>query len=153
MDVDKIRELIELMKANDLNEVRIVDGESRLLLKRGAEVHQVMSMPMASAPTMAAAPAAAPAAAAPAAAESDDANLQKITSPMVGTFYAASSPDAQPFVRVGDRVTPDKVVCIIEAMKVMNEIKAEVSGVVARVNVQNGQAVEFSQPLFFVRPD
>jgi len=150
MDVDKIRELIELMKANDLNEVRIVDGDSRLLLKRGGEVHQVMSMPMASAPMMAAAPVAAPAAAA---AESDDANLQKIASPMVGTFYAAPSPDAQPYVRVGDRVTPDKVVCIIEAMKVMNEIKAEVSGVVARVNIQNGQAVEFGQPLFLVRPD
>ena len=80
-------------------------------------------------------------------------NLHKITSPMVGTFYAAPSPDAPPYVKVGDKVKPDTVVCIIEAMKLFNEIEAEVSGEIVEVLVQNGQLVEYGQPLFLVKPE
>ena len=95
----------------------------------------------AAAPT---APAATPAAAAPS-------NLKEITSPMVGTFYASSSPDTAPYVEVGQTVTPETVVCIVEAMKVMNEIKAEVAGVIAEVAAENGKPVQFGQPLFRVK--
>ncbi|RAK22333.1 acetyl-CoA carboxylase biotin carboxyl carrier protein [Anoxybacillus vitaminiphilus] len=80
-------------------------------------------------------------------------NLHKITSPMVGTFYAAPSPDAPPYVKVGDKVKPDTVVCIVEAMKLFNEIEAEVSGEIVEVLVKNGQLVEYGQPLFLVKPE
>jgi len=100
----------------------------------------------------AAAPAAAPVAAAPASAPAAaPSNLKEITSPMVGTFYASASPDSAPYVEVGQTVTPDTVVCIVEAMKVMNEIKAEVAGVVAEVAAENGKPVQFGQALFRVK--
>ena len=102
-------------------------------------------------------PAALPAAAEAAGASPEPApvssNLLDVTSPMVGTFYLASSPDAEPFVRVGDRVTEDSTLCILEAMKVMNEIKAELSGSVVEILAQNGQPVEFGQPLFVIEVD
>jgi len=97
-------------------------------------------------------PAGTPAAEPPSAADDDDANFLKIVSPMVGTFYLASEPEAPPFVKVGSEVHPEAVVCILEAMKVFNEIKAEVSGTIEKVLVENGHAVEFGQPLFLVRP-
>jgi len=102
-----------------------------------------------------AAPAAAPPAAPQAGAEpeAEPEELPRITSPMVGTFYAASSPEAAPFVQVGDHVDEDTVVCVIEAMKVFNEIRAETSGTIETVLVENAEAVEFGQPLFVVRPD
>lgn len=84
---------------------------------------------------------------------SEDSHLSSISSPMVGTFYAAAAPDAEAYVRVGDRIRADTVVCIVEAMKVMNEIKAEVSGVIEKIMVENGQPVEFGQPMFMIRPD
>jgi acetyl-CoA carboxylase biotin carboxyl carrier protein len=151
MDVDKIRELIELMKQNELSEIKIIDGETRLLLRRGGVVAPVVMAPVA-APVPPAIPA--PGAASPAApaGETKDSGLVPIASPMVGTFYAAPAPDADPYVRVGQRVHADMVVCIIEAMKVMNEIKAEVTGVIEQVLVENGKPVEFGQPLFMVRP-
>jgi acetyl-CoA carboxylase biotin carboxyl carrier protein len=96
-----------------------------------------------------AAPATAPGEPAPPA----DDDTAKITSPMVGTFYTAANPDADPFVRPGTRVGPDDVVCVVEAMKVFNEIKAETAGVIDKVLVANGQAIEFGQPLFTVRPE
>jgi len=83
----------------------------------------------------------------------DEAGLVKIESPMVGTFYTASNPEAAPFVKPGDQVTEDSVVCIIEAMKIFNEIKAETTGTIQRVLVKNGEPVEFGQPLFLVKPD
>lgn len=105
--------------------------------------------PVASAPVaLHAAPAAAPAAAAPA---PEVSNLKEIKSPMVGTFYSSPSPDAPPFVSVGQTVTPDTVVCIVEAMKVMNEIKAEVSGTIAEISADNGKPVQFGQALFRVK--
>lgn len=104
------------------------------------------------APTAAPAPSAAPVAATPAAAPVKDvSNLKEIKSPMVGTFYASPSPDAPPFVSAGQAVTPDTVVCIIEAMKVMNEIKAEVAGTVAEICAENGKPVQFGQALFRVK--
>jgi len=157
IDLKKLKELVKLMVDNELTEVDLQDqaGEKVSLRRGSSQPVQVISQPVAAAPVQAAAPApAAPAAAAPAApaAASADEGLIPITSPMVGTFYAASSPDAAPFIKVGDRVTPDTVVCIVEAMKVFNEIKAETSGTVAKVLKSNGQPVEFGQPLFLLKP-
>ena len=148
MDLKKVQELVELMVENDLVEVEVSEGESKIHLKR----------PGHTAPAMVAAPAApypmaaAPAAAAPAAEVAEDSNLIDINSPMVGTFYAAASPDTPDYVKPGDSVNADTVVCIVEAMKVMNEIKAEVSGIIEKVMVANGEAVEFGQSIYKVKP-
>jgi acetyl-CoA carboxylase biotin carboxyl carrier protein len=153
VDVEALRELIELMGRNDLVELEYECGDlSVRLSKRPPE------MPM---PALAAAPAAqpvyhsvaapAPAPAAPAAPPQAD-NYLKIKSPMVGTFYAASSPDSEPFVTVGSTVGEDTVVCLIEAMKVFNEIKAGVAGKIVKVCVANEATVEFDQVLFLVEP-
>jgi acetyl-CoA carboxylase biotin carboxyl carrier protein len=124
----------------------ISEGENKIHLKRGGAV--ISPAPV----TAPASPVAAPAAsAAPAAAPADD-KLVEIRSPMVGTFYAAPSPDSEPFARVGAAVSDDSVVCIVEAMKVMNEIKAEHSGTIVEVCVKNAQPVEYGQVLFKVKP-
>ncbi|MBN1437477.1 MAG: acetyl-CoA carboxylase biotin carboxyl carrier protein [Sedimentisphaerales bacterium] len=152
MDVDKIKELIELMKTNDLNELKIKDGETRILLRRGAKGNpQIIQMPHQPLTAPMPAPAAAPAAPAPVADE--NAGLIEITSPMVGSFYAAPSPNAESFVKVGDHVDTDTVVCIVEAMKVMNEVKSEVKGTIKKILASNGQAVEFGTALYLVEPD
>ncbi len=153
MDISEIKTLTQLMVDNDLAEIIIRDGERRILLRRkgSAVEHVVQAVHQPAPPQPMAAPAQpapAPAAAAPAAASS----LPGITSPMVGTYYASSNPESPPFVRVGDRVSPDTVICIIEAMKVFNEIKAEVSGIIDSIEVQNGAPVEFGQVLMKVRP-
>lgn len=156
MDIKEIRQLVKLMVENDLTEMDITDGEDKVFLKRGTEVTGpvVMAAPAApAAPAAQAAPAAAapaPAAEAPAQPASD---LIEITSPMVGTFYASPSPDSDAFATIGTKVTDDTVVCIVEAMKVMNEIKAECSGTIAEVCVKNAQPVEFGQVLFRVKPN
>ena len=157
MDVSLLQQIVQLMKANDLSSVELCDGDRRITLKRGGEqatmtvAHQPMQlMPSAApAPQAAAAAAQAPGGASPADAE---AGLQQIKSPMVGTFYAAPSPDAKPFVSVGSAVDEDTDVCVIEAMKVFNNIKAETRGTIAKVLVTNGQPVEFGQTLFLVKP-
>ena len=147
-DLKKVKELVELMLENDLVEVEIADGDSKIHLKRpGHSQPQFAAAPMQYAPASAAAPVAAPQAAPIAD------NLIDIQSPIIGTFYAAPSPDSPAFAKVGDRVNPDTVVCIIEAMKVMNEIKAEKSGTIEKIMVTNGQAVEFNQSLFKIKPD
>jgi acetyl-CoA carboxylase biotin carboxyl carrier protein len=146
MELKKVKELIDVMKENDLVELEVVDGDSKIHLKRPGSAAPIVTQVPMSAPVVAPAPANASAPAP----END--NLVKITSPIVGTFYQASSPDAAPYVKVGDKVTPDAVVCIIEAMKVMNEIKAEASGTVVEVLCKDGQAVEFGQVLFKLRP-
>jgi len=154
IDLKQVKDLIELMKENDLVEVEVEAGDSKIHLKRpGANVPAMAYQPMMQA-AVPAAPAAAPAGAVPAApaAGAADENLLTITSPIVGTFYQAPSPDSDPYVRVGSKVDSDAVVCIIEAMKVMNEIKAEVNGTVVEVCCKDGQAVEFGQVLFKVRP-
>jgi acetyl-CoA carboxylase biotin carboxyl carrier protein len=152
IDIVKLKELIALMKENDLTEVDLKSGENVVRLSRGAVAPVFMSAPAQMAPAPApqhAAQPAAPAAAAPLVAAGPQAAIE---SPMVGTCYLASNPDAAPFVKIGQSVTPDTVVCLIEAMKVFNEIKAEKSGVVEQVLVKNGQAVEFGHKLFAIRP-
>lgn len=147
MKIEEIKAIAEIVAANDLAELKLEREGFTLEIKRGA------STVVAAAPVSVAmpAPAAAPVAA-PVAAPAAESNAKRITidSPLVGTLYRAPSPEAAPFVKVGDKVTPDTVVCIVEAMKVMNEIKAEKSGVIKDILVENGSAVEFGQPLFVI---
>jgi len=156
MDLKLLHRLIRIMKKGDLQELEVEDKEGgiKVRLSRGKEappppmVHVVQAAGAqghaAPAPT-AASPGAEAAAARPAG--------HPITSPMVGTFYRSSAPDAEPFVQVGARIKPESRLCIIEAMKVMNEIKSEVSGEVLEILVENGEPVEFGQPLFLVKLD
>jgi acetyl-CoA carboxylase biotin carboxyl carrier protein len=150
-DVRKIRRLVELMNEYELTEMDLRDGDIRIRIRKGGDTI-VTHAPMMAAPVAAPAPAAsapaAPAAAAPTAAES----LPVIKSPMVGTFYVASSPESPPLVKVGDHVGPETSVCIIEAMKVFNEIPAEIKGKIVAVLVENGSPVEYGQPLFRIDP-
>lgn len=155
MNVDLLEQIVQLMAANDLNTVDVRDGEKRIVLKRGAAV---VAAPVLAQPAASYAPPPAPSHAASssssAAAPADtDAGLVPIKSPMVGTFYSAATPDAKPFVSAGSVVDEDTDVCIIEAMKVFNNIKAETRGTIAKVLVTNGQTVEFGQPLFLVKPN
>jgi acetyl-CoA carboxylase biotin carboxyl carrier protein len=152
-DIEKIQRLIEMMVENDLVEVSLRSGTEEINLRRPNAAAAVAMAPVAVRAPADPAPSSAPAAPpAPAGPPKEDAGLVSIASPMVGTFYVSSSPDSPPFVKVGDRVGPDSVVCILEAMKVFNEIKAETSGTIERILVKNGQAVEFGQPMFQVRP-
>ena len=157
-DLQKIKELIEIMKDNDLVEVEIKHGDDKIFLKRWQAQQPTITTTPTITSSVAAAPAGPDAAQAPATkAEPSSAQMEgglvKIKSLMVGTFYATPTPDSEPYVEVGSHVSPQTVVCIIEAMKVMNEIKAETSGIIAEVMVTNGQAVEYDQVLFKVRPD
>jgi acetyl-CoA carboxylase biotin carboxyl carrier protein len=148
MNIDEIRQLVQLMVDNDLDELDITEGENKIKLRRNASGQVVAVAPAAAVPAVAAAaPAAAPAEAPPAEEE-----LLDIKSPMVGTFYAASSPDADAYVTVGSKVGEDTVVCIVEAMKVMNEVKAECAGEIVELRVKNAEPVEYGQVLFRVRP-
>jgi len=147
-DVKKVRQLIELMKEHDLNELDLRQADNRVRIRRGGEVVTYSAPAVAAAP----APSAAPVAAAAGVPSAADSRMLVIKSPMVGTFYRASGPDALPFVKVGDRIGPEKTVCVIEAMKVFNEIPAGVSGQVVAILVDNGGAVEFGQPLIKVDP-
>jgi acetyl-CoA carboxylase biotin carboxyl carrier protein len=157
IDIRKLKELVRLMVENDLSELDLKDQEETVTIKRGAAMASMVQPAMvAAAPRPPAAwageaePAGTPnGAAAPA---PDEAGLAAVESPMVGTFYSSPNPDVGPFVQVGATVGPDTVVCLIEAMKVFNEIKAECSGVVERILVNSGEAVEFGQKLFMVRP-
>jgi acetyl-CoA carboxylase biotin carboxyl carrier protein len=149
-DLAKVKELIEIMKDNDLVEIEIADGDSKIHLKRPQPQMQAFAqVPMQQAVIPAAAGGAIPAAAE--AAPADDSDLDYIASPMVGTFYGSPSPDSEPFVTIGTQVNEGTVICIIEAMKVMNEIKAETSGTIAEIMCQPGQAVEFDEVLFKVK--
>jgi acetyl-CoA carboxylase biotin carboxyl carrier protein len=150
LDLKEIKELIALMRRNGLSEFELETEDFRIKLKKGGEAvvsHSYYAPPAGqAAPVAATAPAAAtPAVAAPAEAKPTG---REITSPMVGTFYGAASPEASAFVEVGTEVTEDTVVCIIEAMKVMNEIKAETKGVIAEILAENGKPVQYGQPLF-----
>ena len=149
MNVDEIKSILQLMEANKLVEFEYEDDNRRLKLRRAEDRVVTTAVPMA---VPAAVPmVAAPSPAAPAAAEAArPANLTEFKSPLVGTFYRSAKPDSDPFVNVGDEVGPEKVLCIIEAMKVMNEIKAEMGGIVREILVKNGQAVEFGEPMFLI---
>ena len=142
MDLKDIKAIIDLMQKNGLTAFEMEKGGFRIALAKESALAPTVSYapaPVAAAPAPAAA---APAEAAPAA------SGKEIASPMVGTFYTSPSPESPPFVKVGQKVTPDTVVCIIEAMKVMNEIKAEVSGTITEVAAENGQPVQFGQALY-----
>jgi len=166
LDIRKLKELIRLMVENELTEIDLKDEKETVSLRReGSQAPVVQVSPAPAAPPAAPAPAApaapaapVPAAPAPAAAPAaepspaDTSNLEQITSPMVGTFYSAAKPESPAFANVGDTVTADTTVCIVEAMKIFNEIKAEQSGVIEKVLVSNGDSVEFGQALFLVRP-
>lgn len=154
IDIRKLKELVRLMVENDLTELDLKDQEETVTVKRGGSV--VMQAPPAvytAAPRSPALAGAAEAGEAEPPREADDeSGLVAVSSPMVGTLYLSPSPDAAPFIASGATVGPDTVVCLIEAMKVFNEIKAEVAGTVERILVGNGEAVEFGQKIFLVRP-
>ena len=148
-DIKEIKTIIDLMKKNDLSVFEIEKEGFRLKLQRGpSDQAGAVALPPAVPPKAATASAEA---APPPPKATESVPLKEIVSPMVGTFYRATSPDASPFVDVGKTVTEETVVCIIEAMKVMNEIKAETSGVIAEVVTENGKPVQFGQVLFKVR--
>lgn len=160
MKTSEIRDLIDFISQSGLNEVNIETSELKLHVKREPDQKVFKSTPV---PVQMAAPVAAPvaaapqpAAAAPAAAPKPAASGAKtidIKSPMIGTFYRSANPDSPPFVSVGDKITKGQTVCIIEAMKLFNEIESEVSGTIVRVLVEGASPVEYDQPLFAVEPD
>jgi acetyl-CoA carboxylase biotin carboxyl carrier protein len=157
----EIKELIKLVDQSSLQEIEIENEGSKVSIRKPVKSEQVIvaaQAPVAHvqaapiAPVAQAQPVAAPAAPV-AAAPAVDANLHKITSPMVGTFYSSPSPTSPVFVNVGDKVNAKTVVCIVEAMKLMNEIEAEVKGEIVEILVENGQLVEYGQPLFLVKSE
>ena len=154
MDIKEIKKLVELVRANELVEFELEEPDFRVSIKAAADAPVIYSQ--AAQPQMMMAHAPAPAVSAPTAApepaKDEDAGLEAINSPIVGTFYRSPSPDAAAFVKVGDRVEEDTVVCIVEAMKVMNEIKAECKGVIKKIMLENGTAVEYGQELFKIDP-
>ncbi len=150
MDIRKVKKLIELLDESGIAEIEITEGEESVRISRySPNAPVVAAAPAAPAPVAAALAAASPAAipAAPVEAEEDG---YEIKAPMVGTFYAASSPGAAPYVQVGDRVQEGDTICIIEAMKMMNQIESDVSGVIKSIRMQNGEPVEFGQTLIVI---
>ncbi|MCP3965854.1 MAG: acetyl-CoA carboxylase biotin carboxyl carrier protein [Lentisphaerae bacterium] len=154
MKIEEIKTIVKMMSENDLTEFKIEAEEYNLCIRRGGDKTQVIaapaqviqSAPVAAAPIVAPSPVAAAAPAAEVAVVAEN----TIDSPIVGTFYRSPSPDAESFVQIGDVVEVDSVICIIEAMKVMNEIKAEKSGTIKKILVENATPVEFGQPLFVI---
>ncbi|NNE70695.1 MAG: acetyl-CoA carboxylase biotin carboxyl carrier protein [Rhodothermales bacterium] len=167
MDIERIRELLQVVSDSGVAEVEIHDDDFKLVVRKSAPTVTMQQAPspfpygypMQAAPAMPAAPAmapvapAAPAAPAPAPAPAEPVpSGEDICSPIVGTFYRAPSPDSDNYVNVGDRVKPGDILCIIEAMKLMNEVECEVSGTITEILVENAQPVEFDQPLFRIDP-
>ncbi len=148
MDIAEIRKLIRLIQSSDVTEIEVTEGESTVRISRQGMVATAVAAPATQ--MIAAAPVAAAPAAAAAPAEEESEHIVK--SPMVGTFYASSSPDADPFVSVGKAVKKGDVLCIVEAMKLMNEIEAEYDGVVEQVLAKNAQPLEYGQPIFVINP-
>jgi acetyl-CoA carboxylase biotin carboxyl carrier protein len=149
MDIRKIKKLIDLIQESDVAEIEISEGEESVRISRNSSSAPIMQ---AAAPTMVAAPVpvAAPAAEVPAAAPAADNMANAVRSPMVGTFYRSSSPESAPFVEIGQSVAVGDVICIIEAMKMFNQIEADRSGTVKAILVENAQAVEFDEPLIII---
>ena len=162
MDIRKVKKLIELLESSSVDEIEIHEGEGSVRVTRHrapppAPVHHYYAAPAAAAPAAVHAPAGdpAPGAVAGSGSESDD-QLPPgyvVTSPMVGTFYQASSPGSKPFVSIGQRVAPGDTLCIIEAMKILNQIESEVAGEVKAVIAENGHPVEYGEPLFVIDTD
>ena len=152
MDIRKVKKLIELLDDSGIAEIEITAGEESVRISRYPAGVPMAAAPVA-APAPAPAPAAAPSAPAPASvapAEAKEEDGFEVTAPMVGTYYAASSPGAAPYVQVGDRVNEGDTLCIIEAMKMMNQIEADVAGVIKSIRLQNGEPVEYGQVLFVI---
>ena len=151
MDLKAIKQVVELMKRSELSEFEIEEEGFKLrLCRKNGDTQIVHAAPLAAAPApaAAAAPGGAPAAAA---APVEEKGISVVKSPMVGTFYTSASPESPAFATVGTKVGADSIVCIIEAMKVMNEIQSEISGTITEVLIENGEAVEYGQPLFKVK--
>lgn len=148
-DVEMIRRIIQLMEEHDLGEIDLKQGDEKIRLRRGGVVP--LAPPAAASPPPAAAAAATTPAEPDGGGESATAGTVTIDSPMVGTFYSRSSPEAEPFVKVGDTVSEDTVVCIVEAMKVFSEIPAECSGKIVEILVKDQEPVDFGKPMFRVR--
>ena len=144
MDIRKVKKLIELLDESGIAEIEIKEGDESVRISRNS------SGVAAPAPVFAAAPVAAPAPPAAPPAAADDSEGYEVTAPMVGSFYSSPSPEAAPFVQVGDQVNEGDTLCIIEAMKMMNQIDAEVSGSIKSIRVQNGDPVEYGQTLFVI---
>jgi len=142
METKKLKEFIKFMEDNNLNELEVEEGGKRIRLKKNSSDQPVV---ISQAPSQAQAPAAPES-------KPSESNTLEIKSPMVGTFYAAPGPGAKPYVEIGTTVNPGDIVCIVEAMKLMNEIKAEVGGKVVQILVENGGPIEFGQILFVVEP-
>ena len=150
----KLKQIIEIMKEHNLVEVQMKHGEDEIAVKKGhAPTSHISAIPIIGTSMPAMMPGAAGTPAAPQEQPAVQENLLEIKSPLVGTFYAKPSPESEPYVEVGSHVDTQSVVCIVEAMKVMNEIKAEVTGRIVEVVAVNGEAVEYGQVLFRVRPD
>ncbi|MHA7598856.1 acetyl-CoA carboxylase biotin carboxyl carrier protein [Alicycliphilus sp. T452] len=151
MDLRKLKTLIDLVSESNVSELEITEAEGkvRIVKSSGAVVQQFVAAPVEAAPAAAAPAAAVPVAELPAPAAAVPTG-HVVKSPMVGTFYRASSPGAKPFVEVGSQVKEGETICIIEAMKILNEIEADKSGTVTRILGENGQAVEYGQPLFVI---
>jgi len=153
MELKEIKKIVEMMTENDLAEFLLEEEAFTLQLKRGtAGITQIVSAPQQMVAASAAAPVQATAVSPAAPVADANAGLIEIKSPMVGTFYSSPSPDADAFVQIGQDITADSVVCIIEAMKVMNEIQAEVKGKIKKILVDNATPVQFGQALFLVEP-
>ena len=168
IDIRKLKELVRLMVQHDLTEVDLRDSEEQVTLRRqgpggvpqmimpqqyaAAPVGQIPQHAYAGAPAMSGSAAGSGGVAVAEGGGDDDGDLARIESPMVGTFYTAPDPDSKPFVSPGSHVNADTTVCLIEAMKIFNEIKAECSGTIQKVLVKSGQPVEFGQPMFMVKP-
>ena len=153
MDIRKVKKLIELLDESGIAEIEIKEGEEAVRISRyptGAAAAPAPAYAPAPPPQAPAAPAAAPQAEPAAAAPEEDG--YQVTAPMVGTFYSSSSPGAAPYVQVGDQISEGDTLCIIEAMKMMNQIEADVSGVIKSIRVQNGEPVEYGQILFVIDP-
>ena len=150
MDIRKVKKLIELLEESGIAEIEISEGEESVRISRYPAGVPAMVAPAAAVPQYAPAPAAAPAAAASAPQSAPAVDGKTVTAPMVGTFYAAPAPGAKPFVDIGTEVKEGDVLCIIEAMKMMNQIESDHTGRIAAVLVKNGEPVEFGQPLFIV---
>ncbi|MGK0674365.1 MAG: acetyl-CoA carboxylase biotin carboxyl carrier protein [Halothiobacillaceae bacterium] len=151
MDIRTIKKLIELLDSSGVAEIEVKEGDSSVRISRMPTHMSAMPQMVVSAPMAAPAPVTAPqTAAAPAAKAEDEPSGHVIKSPMVGTFYRAASPDAKPFVEVGQHVKAGDTVCIIEAMKMFNQIEADTSGVIKAILCENGQPVEFDQPLIII---
>ncbi len=160
MDLKLIKNILNLISDSDVDEVAIEEGDFKIKVKKTGTVEQITySQPMQAAPAQPAAPTQPQAPASPdssAASESSGGSSAKgetVKSPIVGTFYKAASPDSDPFVKVGSKISKGDTLCIVEAMKIMNEIEAEFSGTVQDILIEDGQAVEFDQPLFIISKD